>query len=669
MIAVHAALLAQQERPAGEDHLRPRRGHGGDDQAPPVAHAPPHGRSRARDASSRSTSTSSSTAARTPRSRRSCSRAGASTPPGPTTSTTSASAPAPSPRTRRPTAPSAASARRSRSSPSSGTSTSSRVGSACRPRSCAAATSSARARRSPPARSCATTSTWARMLDRALTRERLARPARALRRRERARRAACGAGWASRRSSTARASPARARSTWRRSSAPRARPTGGCACSPPAPRSARARTPSSRRSPPTRWASGATTSRSPRPTRATSPTAGPRSRRARARSSASSSSRRRAPLKAQLARRAALLAEPYDAAAFRAACARFVRERGQPARHGAVPAAAGTSSGTTSTFRGDAYGAYSWAVYVAQVAVDTITYEARVEELLGAAGGGQGHPPPARRRADRGRRRAGDRLGALRERRLEGRPHGQRPHDRLHRADERRRAAHPRRSSRSSPYARRPRRARRASASCRWTGPRPPSSTPSPTRRALGLAARAGHARGGVRRRWRPRPVADVPPIPFRVNGASAPRACTPCDGCSTCCARTSSSPAPRRAAARASAAHARCWSTAASSTRASCPVAQVRGREVTTIEGLATGATLGTIQRAFIEHGGAQCGICTPGMILAARELLDRVAVPDEADDPRGARRQHLPLHRLHAHLRERRARHRARAGRRRAE
>src|ERR1700722_4022166 len=61
-------------------------------------------------------------------------------------------------------------------------------------------------------------------------------------------------------------------------------------------------------------------------------------------------------------------------------------------------------------------------------------------------------------------------------------------------------------------------------------------------------------------------------------------------------------------------------------------PVTQVRGREVTTIEGLAGGETLGTIQRAFIEHGGAQCGICTPGMTLAARELLDRVKHPDEA-------------------------------------
>lgn len=62
-------------------------------------------------------------------------------------------------------------------------------------------------------------------------------------------------------------------------------------------------------------------------------------------------------------------------------------------------------------------------------------------------------------------------------------------------------------------------------------------------------------------------------------------------------------------------------------------PVAQVRGHDVTTIEGCARGTTLNAIQRAFIEHGGAQCGICTPGMILAARELLGRVKRPAEAD------------------------------------
>jgi aerobic carbon-monoxide dehydrogenase small subunit len=58
-------------------------------------------------------------------------------------------------------------------------------------------------------------------------------------------------------------------------------------------------------------------------------------------------------------------------------------------------------------------------------------------------------------------------------------------------------------------------------------------------------------------------------------------------------------------------------------------PVAQVAGHDVTTIESDA----LGAIQQAFADQGGAQCGICTPGMILAARELLDRVAAPTEAD------------------------------------
>jgi len=62
-------------------------------------------------------------------------------------------------------------------------------------------------------------------------------------------------------------------------------------------------------------------------------------------------------------------------------------------------------------------------------------------------------------------------------------------------------------------------------------------------------------------------------------------------------------------------------------------PVVQVRGQAITTIEGMASGETLCTIQRAFIEHGGAQCGICTPGMILAARELLSRTPHPGEED------------------------------------
>ena len=62
-------------------------------------------------------------------------------------------------------------------------------------------------------------------------------------------------------------------------------------------------------------------------------------------------------------------------------------------------------------------------------------------------------------------------------------------------------------------------------------------------------------------------------------------------------------------------------------------PVAQVAGAKITTIEGVAAGDQLHAVQQAFIEHGGAQCGICTPGMILAAIDLLERNPAPTEAD------------------------------------
>lgn len=62
-------------------------------------------------------------------------------------------------------------------------------------------------------------------------------------------------------------------------------------------------------------------------------------------------------------------------------------------------------------------------------------------------------------------------------------------------------------------------------------------------------------------------------------------------------------------------------------------PMAQVAGTNITTIEGVANGEQLHAVQQAFIEHGGAQCGICTPGMILAAVDLLERNPQPTEAD------------------------------------
>jgi carbon-monoxide dehydrogenase small subunit len=62
-------------------------------------------------------------------------------------------------------------------------------------------------------------------------------------------------------------------------------------------------------------------------------------------------------------------------------------------------------------------------------------------------------------------------------------------------------------------------------------------------------------------------------------------------------------------------------------------PALQVQGAAVTTIEGVASGETLDAVQEAFLACGGAQCGICTPGMVLAAKSLLARVPEPSEAD------------------------------------
>lgn len=61
-------------------------------------------------------------------------------------------------------------------------------------------------------------------------------------------------------------------------------------------------------------------------------------------------------------------------------------------------------------------------------------------------------------------------------------------------------------------------------------------------------------------------------------------------------------------------------------------PVLQAEGTDILTIEGLA-GTRLHPIQQAFLTHGGAQCGICTPGMILAAVNLLTRHPAPTEAE------------------------------------
>ncbi len=62
-------------------------------------------------------------------------------------------------------------------------------------------------------------------------------------------------------------------------------------------------------------------------------------------------------------------------------------------------------------------------------------------------------------------------------------------------------------------------------------------------------------------------------------------------------------------------------------------PVCQVRDSDIMTIEGLSTGKKLHPLQEAFTRLGGAQCGICTPGMLLTAYELLARKKKPNSSE------------------------------------
>src|SRR5271169_3770035 len=62
-------------------------------------------------------------------------------------------------------------------------------------------------------------------------------------------------------------------------------------------------------------------------------------------------------------------------------------------------------------------------------------------------------------------------------------------------------------------------------------------------------------------------------------------------------------------------------------------PAMQAEGSDIRTIEGIATGEQLNAVQEAFLTCGGAQCGICTPGMVMAAVNLMARVPEPTEAD------------------------------------
>jgi len=66
-------------------------------------------------------------------------------------------------------------------------------------------------------------------------------------------------------------------------------------------------------------------------------------------------------------------------------------------------------------------------------------------------------------------------------------------------------------------------------------------------------------------------------------------------------------------------------------------PVLQAQGSKITTIEGLAQGSQLPELQQAFLDCGGAQCGICTPGIIMASHHLLSKMPQPALQDIKEG--------------------------------
>ena len=59
----------------------------------------------------------------------------------------------------------------------------------------------------------------------------------------------------------------------------------------------------------------------------------------------------------------------------------------------------------------------------------------------------------------------------------------------------------------------------------------------------------------------------------------------------------------------------------------------QAEGRDVVTVEGLASGDDLDPVQESFVEQGAVQCGFCTPGLLVAAHDLIERVPEPSNVE------------------------------------
>ena len=102
---------------------------------------------------------------------------------------------------------------------------------------------------------------------------------------------------------------------------------------------------------------------------------------------------------------------------------------------------------------------------------------------------------------------------------------------------------------------------------------------------------------------------------------------------CSICCAMRSALPEPRKAAAPAIAALARFFLNGKPVNSCLVLSGELDGADIVTIEGLKIGPELHPIQKAFIQDGGAQCGYCTPGMLMMSKALLDENPNPTEEE------------------------------------